>query len=121
MAIEVKILWVDIEFNGPLSGMAEYQGEHVWFLRNDNEEYDLYRLTPENIEVINKDYEMRAKELGLPLRYGDLKPPKPRNTVTKANIKIYNRVCNPYALPKEFIRTIKVTDFINYFVPHQIG
>lgn len=94
MSSTLKILWVQDDFNGPMNGLAEYNGEKVWFSRQTdpnvisstevsapylipdqedckNRSYSLFRLTPENLDAVIANHIKYCEEMGAPLNHGD--------------------------------------------------
>ena len=88
----IKILWVHDDFEGPMNGLAEYQGEKVWFSRSyipttisstdipvDDEIsdsppvrfYTLRRLSPDILGAVEDNHAAYCKETGAPLNHGD--------------------------------------------------
>lgn len=96
-----RILWVQDDYEGPMNGLVEYNGEKLWFSRqvtpkivsstevpppepvneSDNNEdekqkclnriYTLVRLSPEHMELIVKNHERYCAETGNPLNHGE--------------------------------------------------
>lgn len=147
--MSVKILWVHDDFNGPMNGLAEYEGEKVWFDRVSNEEqseersYTIKRVDATLIEcVLEPDHKDYCEIIGAPLKHGDpIKVKRSRQMVTKMDIasaippgeeslEVQPRVLSqtkrfvhrydPQCLPGEIITTIKESQFTNYFVPRRI-
>lgn len=49
-ASEVRLIWHSDFYDGPLSGLAEWQGQRYWFKREyDSDELRLYALTPDEL------------------------------------------------------------------------
>jgi len=80
---DLRMLWHCDYYDGPLSGMAEYEGEMVWFqCCNDPVDglrlFKLYRLSPEQIEAETARHESFRKHVGWHAdhgeRYKDYKP-----------------------------------------------
>ena len=87
----VKILWVQDEDDGPGNGMAEYNGEEVWFSRvkspsivsstdvpvpptsteSNDRVYTLYHLSPEIKAIVQRNHIAYCEETGAPLNHGD--------------------------------------------------
>jgi len=90
---QIKILWVHDDFEGPMNGLAEYQGEKMWFSRSlipiaisstdvpvgDSETcesrsmrvYALTRLTPETLCRVEENHVAYCNETGSPFNHGD--------------------------------------------------
>lgn len=91
-----KILWVQDQYDGPINGLAEYNGEQVWFSRvgnpsivssteipipylnaeseetvTENRAYTLYRLSAEDMECVVRNHIEHCQETGTPLNHGD--------------------------------------------------
>ena len=67
---DLKMLWHCNYWDGPLSGVALYEGEHVWFELTDDDDYgdnrvfSLYRLNPEDKEEIFKQHKEFQEAVG---------------------------------------------------------
>lgn len=90
---KIKILWVHDDFEGPMNGLAEYEGEKLWFSRsvvpitisstdvpvgeNESSEvpsmrvYALTRLTPEFLSRIEENHVAYCNQTGAPFYHGD--------------------------------------------------
>jgi hypothetical protein len=88
---QVKILWVQDEYEGPMSGLAEYNGEKVWFSRintpsiisstdvpvpdvesaTNSRIYYLHRLSPEDLDKLTDIHIDYCSQMGSPLNHGD--------------------------------------------------
>jgi hypothetical protein len=94
-----KILWVQDEYEGPMNGLAEYEGKQVWFSRimkpavvsstnvavpeeskesSDSPDlaevtrtYTLYELNPQDMELVTNNHSQHCVETGAPLKHGD--------------------------------------------------
>jgi hypothetical protein len=84
-----QILWVNDDLDGPENGLALYQGEKLWFVRNtvpplvssvpnvpvppaeSSVNYTLIRLTPALLDQIEADHIAYCEASGAPLRHGD--------------------------------------------------
>lgn len=81
---DLRMLWHSEYWDGPLSGMAEYNGEMVWFeCCNDSFDglrlFKLYRLSPEQIRSETKRHELFRKHVGWHADHGEnYKQYKPR-------------------------------------------
>jgi len=62
MKTEIVMLWHQGFYDGPLNGVAEYQGRKVWFQLVDYEEdhwfYDIYELSDDDIKVLIERHEL---------------------------------------------------------------
>jgi len=90
---KLSILWVQDEYDGPMNGLAEYNGEKLWFSRlntpsiissteipvpyntientfNDRS-YLLYRLNEEDLQLVTKNHLEYCKITGAPVNHGD--------------------------------------------------
>jgi len=86
-----KILWVQDENNGPMNGLAEYNGEKVWFSRVDpskslvspnynetdgkkqetSREYALTRLSDDILKMVVENHIAHCEASGGPTNHGD--------------------------------------------------
>jgi hypothetical protein len=106
-----KILWVQDEYEGPLNGLVEYQGEKLWFSRTDiptmisstkipvppikisepNERiYTLTRLNKLDLEKVIENHLTYCELTGLPINHGDSLIIRSSKQVAKNDIKIVN-------------------------------
>lgn len=89
----LKILWVHDDNNGPVTGLAQYGNEKVWFshisqavcppvvsstdvpVPNDQEieerSYFLMRLSPEVLNMVESDHMIYCNTTGAPIYHGD--------------------------------------------------
>lgn len=110
---QAKILWVQDENEGPMNGLAEYNGEKLWFARMSNpsvisstdvpvpyvsseveaedEEtenladriYMLYRLSPNDMLSVSLNHIEHCDKTGAPLNHGDPIKIKRKTKATK--------------------------------------
>lgn len=135
------ILWVQDEFNGPMTGLAEYNNQKVWFSRiDDKRKYNLISLTNELISQLENNHQKYCKETGAPLKHGDshqiirtVKQETKENLSLCADengevigsfrglsvIKRFEH--NLPVIDGNIITTINENEFTNYYVPHKIG
>jgi hypothetical protein len=88
-----KILWVQDDHEGPMNGLAEYNGDKVWFARidgitipssiyapvvsstdmpeNNIRYYCLCRLTDECLKEVTDNHAAHCNETGAPFNHGD--------------------------------------------------
>lgn len=91
-----KILWVQDDHDGPMNGLAEYNGDKVWFARidgttipssiyappvvsstdipvpeNNIRYYCLCRLTDECLKAVTDNHIAHCNETGSPFNHGD--------------------------------------------------
>jgi hypothetical protein len=85
-----KILWVQDEFCGPMTGVVSYNDELLWFSRvnipqiisstdinpdetedRNNYTYSLYRLSPEKMDSLWLNHQDYCEKTGAPLHHGD--------------------------------------------------
>lgn len=129
MENKVKILWVNYEIEGPQNGLAEYNGEKVWFSRitplgslEPDRTYDLIRLIPEDLEKVEADHVKHCEQTGAPKFHGDpigfrYIPSQNEKKFTSASVFYHSY--DPAYLVGEKIKMIKESDFLNYFVPRK--
>lgn len=84
-----KILWVQDEYEGPMNGFAEYNGEKLWFTRvgtpsiilsTDNlfqsieqkneRKYLLYRLNNVDMVSLTENHKLHCEKTGSPFKHG---------------------------------------------------
>lgn len=72
-----RILWHHDYWDGPLSGIALFNGERVWFSMNSEDgylarrrTYKLYRLTPELLALKEHWHSLFVKHVGNHTEYG---------------------------------------------------
>ncbi len=70
------MLWHENYYDGPLSGMADFNGTMVWFdLEDENEDryrtYNLYRLTDEERDVFCRHHKEFQEKVGTHCDYGE--------------------------------------------------
>ena len=94
---DLKMLWHVDYYDGPLSGIAEYQGERVWFaiVQLHDEEplvpecmFGLYRLTSEELNFEEVSHQRFRDLVGSHTDYGEEYQPFTSNT--KKNDEFYN-------------------------------
>lgn len=66
---DLEMLWHSNYYDGPLSGMAEYNGEYVWFNCTEEDDYGtrifaLHRLSEEDRQLLFFQHEMWRKYIG---------------------------------------------------------
>lgn len=86
-----RILWVYIENDGPMQGLAEFKGQKVWFSRITNppitsstdipipdaidthsqRSYALFHLSEQTLEVITADHIAYCQSTNTPINHGD--------------------------------------------------
>ena len=101
MSGKPRILWVQDEYEGPMNGLVEYEGEQLWFSRQtnptiisstevptpyvnvesenvqdqrercNNRLYTLFRLSPNDMKLIIQNHTQYCAETGAPLKHGD--------------------------------------------------
>lgn len=106
-----KILWVQDDHEGPMNGVAEYDGDKVWFARIDGvtipsskyappvvsstdvpvpqEEvkyYCLCRLTDECLKEVTNNHLAHCEETGAPFNHGDPLRIRRRPLIRKMNV-----------------------------------
>lgn len=160
-SIDLKILWVHDDFDGPVNGLALYHGEKVWFARTQlpfivespdqplvkTEEptriYNLTRINPIHLELIEDDHIAYCQETGAPLCHGDPLIIKSRPQVLRPDlkqiipegedsielkptvrsilsVKQYSHQYDPNVIDGEFVCAVKETDFSNFNVPRRV-
>lgn len=92
----VKILWVQDEYDGPMNGVAEYNGEQVWFSRFNTppivsstevpvpyvapeevsapeaqRSYTLQRIDSATMQLATENHIQHCAETGAPVNHGD--------------------------------------------------
>ena len=174
MASIPRIIWVQDEYNGPMNGLVEYNGEKLWFSRQtepkfisstgdvvppvtvdseeDNREkynnrlYTLFRIKPEEMELVTSNHNRYCEETGAPVNHGDpvkirrrpmIKRPEselvkaldPANKDTRpavdvainmrglANVKRFDHQIIPSNITGDVIVVVKEREFSNYSVP----
>jgi len=118
----VKILWVRDYHDGPINGLADYQGEKVWFCRSmvpSSRSYSLVKLDPDFLKLIEEDHISFCEKTGAPLNHGD--PIKIFRNNHIPNITLYNHTYNPQDVFGTYITSIKEENFSNYLVPYQLS
>ena len=108
---QAKILWVQDEYEGPMNGLSEYNGEKLWFSRMSNPSiissteipvpyvnsdventsdenlsdrlYKLYRLNPTNMFAVSMNHVQHCEITGAPLNHGDPIKIKRKTKATK--------------------------------------
>lgn len=102
-----QILWVYDDFDGPMTGLLQYNDENLWFNRvielsdiintNDNNsenvvrKYNLMRLNSDFLKEIKIDHEEYCKQTGAPLNHGDPRIIKKRPQITKYDYEKINQ------------------------------
>lgn len=108
------ILWVQDDYDGPVNGMVEYNGEELWFSRvntpqfkvdisqtiNDNLEskertYILYRLSKELFQVVTENHLLHCEETGSPKNHGDPVKIKRKKGVVKMKPEVMKTLVSP--------------------------
>lgn len=87
--MELQILWVHDDFDGPVNGLGLYGGEKVWFARSQQpfivasgdealvpvpepvRLYNLTRLSAEVLQIVEDNHVAYCEETGSPLNHGD--------------------------------------------------
>lgn len=152
-----RIIWVQDEYDGPVNGLAEYNGEQLWFVRQSNppmissteiqlpeQEHDyanrlytLFRLTPNNLELVVNNHVEYCKETGAALNHGDaikarrvLNVKRPLAPELKGDVKMtakglddvkmFTHQLVPSEITGEVITTVKESEFVNYYVPRTL-
>ncbi len=142
--MDLKILWVHDEFNGPINGMAIYNDKKVWFKRknlmsvknyreatldgssfryldnddhdNDDNLYDLYRLPENIIQILEKEHAEYCERTGKPLNHGDI------TNRNKINIKTATQVDNSSnSLPQSMLEVINFNPKVDPSSVHIAG
>lgn len=116
----VKILWVHLNQNGPQSGMCELEGEKMWFLRLESLikttiNYELFRLTQEQITNIEAEHEKYCSLTGMPLKHGDPIAFTKKAEQGKQSSKFIFRM-SPTDDFIDYYKTINKSEFSNYSV-----
>lgn len=132
-----KILWVNEEYDGPMNGFTQFNGNKLWFVRmntpsiistetlvstnNDESErlYQLYRIDEESTRTLEENHERYCFETGAPLNHGDARKAKPKTeTKTSEMKKFFHNL--PKNVDSEYVTTLRESEFSNYLVPHRI-
>lgn len=129
------ILWVHDDFDGPVNGMASYEGKEVWFCRTVlpgvvsstdiktpnvidlKREYKLFDLQPDIAKKLTEIHDEYADLMGYPKRHGDGFSLKKSVTVA---VKKFEHGYDPNAINGTYIKTIKEEDFKNYLVAKRL-
>lgn len=108
--MSLSILWVNEEYDGPMNGVAEFNGNKLWFVRFNTpsiipsdiivsigtQEYDrlyqLYSVDEESMKVLVDNHERYCTETGAPLNHGDSRKVK---QLRKDNLPILGRDHEP--------------------------
>ena len=118
---QATIVWHHHYANGPINGLAVYQGESFWFamqgditqadLSNDPPErtFGLYRLTEKQLTMLTEEHARFRREVGY-CRDHDPKLWRPSFHTAKS----YFSPINPMQLESELVHTIKQAQCINY-------
>lgn len=138
----LKILWVHDEFDGPTNGLAEYNGNKVWFRKiAESDNFELLQLDTELIEKLEINHKAYCEITGRPLLHGDplilkRKPQTVKMDFSKAipegedgidmrkrvllTTVTHNHSYDPTEVDGPVIVTVKSEDFTNFSVPRRI-
>lgn len=129
-----RILWVQDEYNGPLNGLLEYDGEKLWFTRDDveidsekhyaterSETYTMHRLDSVLLEIVTNNHTKYCEETGAPLNHGDpIRLRRRDKSGNTHNVSKYEHSIIPSLITGDMIGKITEAQIINYKVPHNI-
>jgi len=109
--VQAKILWVHDDYEGPMNGLAEYQGEKLWFKRSSMPDiisstdvpvpsddsqsssttrvYVLLKLDPKMLDMIEQNHISYCNETGAPLNHGDPIKLRKKKQIVKADFSKY--------------------------------
>ena len=135
MADSIKILWIQDEFEGPVNGLADYNGESLWF-KKVADKYELLQLTHEDLEAVISNHKEWCAVTGAPLQHGDphrikrtlanhphqnknkQELPKPK-LEPMSTVHIHKHKIIPSAVTGTLITTINSSQFSNFNIPRQ--
>lgn len=117
---KAKILWVQDEYEGPMNGLAEYNGEKLWFSRMSNpliisstevpvpyvnselekneidnladRLYMLYRLSSSDMVSVVMNHVEHCEKTGAPLNHGDPVKIKRKTKATKMPTEVIQSI-----------------------------
>lgn len=119
-----KIIWVQDEVDGPVTGMCLYNGEKCWFRRLDTDPtgnlYGIYSLTEEQVRLLDEAHVELCKTLGRPLLHGDPYVIQTSMGPDSKNTKTHEYQFDTLAEIGNRIGEIESGDFENYYVPRII-
>ena len=144
-----KILWVHDDFGGPVNGLAEFNGQKVWFSRMEvpfiddttddlslkDRSYILTALSDDTLEMVEKDHIEYCEKTGAPLFHGDIRKiekadlkeiiPKEEEGVEVdprllANVTVFNHTYDPNNISGTYLAFISEKEFENYLVPQRV-
>lgn len=116
---DLEMLWHCSYYDGPLNGIAKYNGETVWFELVDFDEgnwmYDLYRLSDEQIKKAAEVHEMFRNMVGTDSdHHPDL--PAPTQVATDESCSLFFEQFKTYERP-----SYTESDKIGTFPYHQFN
>jgi hypothetical protein len=135
----LKILWVHDDFDGPVNGLALYNGEKVWFTRvqlpfivespdealvkveEPVRTYNLSRLSPDDLKFVEDNHLTYCQETGAPLNHGDPMIIKSRATVVRPDLKeVIPEGQDSIEVETEMRTLISVKQYHHRYDPNQV-
>jgi|SRR3972149_7948099 len=136
-----KIVWVHDDFEGPVNGIVEYNGEKVWFSRvqlpyvvsstdvpvpeQDIRTYTLTRISSSDLERLEHNHEDYCEKIGAPVLHGDCYKIRRRPLGEKADFskiipegeeKEVEATKRPLSNVKTFIHTMDVNNLSGEYI-----
>ncbi len=135
---KATILWVqDYLRDEYMNGLVSYNDESFWF-KKEEDGYNLYRLEPELLKIVNENHEKYCEITGHPLKHGDPYTDKSIKLNNKnispdiVNVDIgfkiqsmnssisYDHMFLPDKISGEFVIVLQKSDFINFYIPRRL-
>lgn len=130
-----SIEWVYDYGVGPNSGVLRYEDRQFWFKKNSEDGYDLFIVDDNLLKELLEDHLEFCECTGYPKMHGDPHTVPRKNMINRMvfpeegvevkprpmlGIQVYTRKINSSTIPKEFYKTIEMSEIINYDCPRDI-
>jgi len=147
--MSAKILWVNEEYDGPMNGIAEYDGTKTWFVRlntpsiitshiivstigngGSDRLYQLFKIDEDSMKTLEDNHIRYCEETGAPLNHGDSRKTKHtrQKSTVESEVVLKQKPSEmkkfihdlPRNVQSEYITTIRESEFSNYLVSHRL-
>ena len=145
----LKILWTQDQLEGPVNGLALYEGEKLWFRRMHTAEpvdfrrYALLRISEDQLKMVEDDHHRYCEEMQSPFHHGDPRVLRKKTSVHRGDLKAmmpegksfievpmavqgmvlvkqYVHLYNPDQIEGEIVKEVPESEFSNYNVPQRV-